>query len=391
MVVFPGGEGHMRIFLEELSQSGRYQEWQILQAEKAIRLYFAHFLKDSIWHSAQEPRVSVSATGVVDVEEASRTARTVLRTKHYSYRTEQTYLSWIASFFKYLADTNGGKTSNACRVTTQDVGNFMSYLANRRNVAASTQNQAFSAVLFLCREVLHLDVGAIETGLRAKRGQHLPVVLSVPEVNALLGKMSGVQRLMAELIYGGGLRVMECCRLRVKDIDFDSNLVFVRDGKGGKDRSTLLPESVKPVLAKHLAKVKTLHERDLAAGVGDVWLPDSLARKYPKAGREWGWQYVFPSQTLSTDPRSGAVRRHHVSDMMLQRAVKQAVGEAKIIKPVSVHSLRHSFATHLLLAGVDIRQIQDYLGHASVQTTMIYTHVVKDLRHPATSPLDMLR
>ena len=197
--------------------------------------------------------------------------------------------------------------------------------------------------------------------------------------------------MMAEVLYGGGLRVMECCRLRVKDVDFDNELIFVREGKGGKDRSTLLAKSVKERLRAHLARVKELHERDLAAGAGEARLPDALERKYPDAGKEWGWQFVFPAKQLSVDPRGGKVRRHHVSDMLMQKAVKEAVAKAGIDKPVSVHTLRHSFATHLLLAGVDLRQIQDYLGHASVETTMIYTHVVKDLRMPATSPLDLLR
>jgi len=384
-------EGQMQVFLEKLGQSGRCQEWQVVQAEKAIRLYFSHFLNDVSWHSSQEPRLVLSPDGTFEAESAIQTVRTVLRTKHYSYRTEQTYLSWINDFFRYLAETVEGTKNRTCRVTTQDVGNYLSYLANRRHVAASTQNQAFSAVLFLCREVLRLEVGAIETGLRAKQGKRLPVVLSVNEVRKLLSHLEGLPRLMAELIYGGGLRVTECCRLRVKDLDFDSHLMFVRGGKGDKDRSTLLPECVVPALSEHLQSVKALHEKDLASGVGDVWLPDSLGRKYPKAGKEWGWQYVFPSQTLSTDPRSGVVRRHHVSDMVIQRPVKQAAMAAGINKPTSVHTLRHSFATHLLLAGVDIRQIQDYLGHSSVQTTMIYTHVVKDLRNPARSPLDALR
>jgi integron integrase len=195
---------------------------------------------------------------------------------------------------------------------------------------------------------------------------------------------------MAKTLYGGGLRVMECCRLRVKDLDFDNSLIFVRARKGDKDRSTLMAESVKTDLRAHLKRVQELHSKDLAAGAGEVWLPGALAIKYPKAPREWGWQYVFPSKQLSVDPRSGKVRRHHVSDMVLQMAVRKAVQAAQIVKPASIHTLRHSFATHLLLNGVDIRQIQEYLGHQNVENTMIYTHVVKDLRHPVTSPLDLL-
>ncbi len=253
------------------------------------------------------------------------------------------------------------------------------------------QNQAFNALLFLYREVLRQDLGELGRGVRAKRGPKLPVVLTVEEVQGVLAKLEGTARLMAETLYGGGLRVMECCRLRVKDLDFDNNLIFVRCGKGDKDRSTLMAEAVKDDLRKHLIRVKALHEQDLAAGVGEVSLPGALAVKYPKAPQEWRWQYVFPSKQLSTDPRGGKVRRHHVSDMVLQRAVRVAVQACGIVKLASVHTLRHSFATHLLLAGVDIRQIQEYLGHSHVETTMIYTHVVKDMRSPAVSPLDRMR
>jgi len=258
-------------------------------------------------------------------------------------------------------------------------------------VAASTQNQAFNALLFLCREVLKMDWGDWSGTVRARQGRRLPVVLSEAEVQSVLSKMQGTAQLMARLIYGAGLRVMECCRLRVKDLDFDNNLVLVREGKGKKDRSTILPQCIREDLLAHLKRVKTLHEEDLVAGVGEVWLPDALDRKYPNAPKEWGWQYVFPSKTLSTDPRSGKVRRHHVSDNAIQAAVRSAVKIAAISKPASVHTLRHSFATTLLLHGVDLRQIQDYLGHANVETTMIYTHVVKDLRNPATSPLDLMQ
>lgn len=217
------------------------------------------------------------------------------------------------------------------------------------------------------------------------------MVLSIPETAALLDALHGTARLMARLIYGGGLRVSECCELRVKDLDFDQGLVFVRSGMGDKDRSTLLAESGRDELRAHLAQSATLHHRDRASGVAGVWLPEALERKYPNAGREFGWFWVFPSDNLSTDPRAGIVRRHHLSDSVIQKAVKAAAAKARISKPVSVHTLRHSFATHLLLSGVDIRQIQEYLGHANVETTMIYTHVVKDLRNPARSPLDTLQ
>ena len=225
---------------------------------------------------------------------------------------------------------------------------------------------------------------------RPKRGSHLPVVLSIPETAALLGALRGTTWLMAALIYGGGLRVSECCELRIKDIDFDQGLLFVRGGKGNKDRSTLLAEVGREALRAQLRRAEALHENDRRSGLAGVWIPDALERKYANAGRELGWFWVFPSQTLSTDPRAGVVRRHHISDSVIQKAVKAAAREAKIHKPVSVHTLRHSFATHLLLNGVDIRQIQEYLGHANVETTMVYTHVVKELRTPPRSPLDIL-
>ncbi|MCE9613966.1 MAG: integron integrase [Lentisphaerae bacterium] len=316
--------------------------------------------------------------------------RDTLRLKHYSYRTEQTYTEWVDRFLDYLRETDNGAAQSGYRITAQSVKDFLTYLATRRQVSASTQNQAFNALLFVCREVLSLEDLNLDTGVRAKRGKKLPVVLTVQEVRALLAHMSGTSRLMAEIVYGGGLRVLECCRLRVKDVDFQENLLFIRGGKGDKDRSTLLPVSVKPALAEHLENIRHLHQADRAAGVAPVWLPDALARKYPRAGEEWAWQYVFPARDLSTDPRGGAVRRHHVCEGMLQKAVKIAVREVPIHKPASVHTLRHSFATHLLLHGVDIRQIQEYLGHQSVETTMIYTHVVRDLRSPARSPLDLL-
>lgn len=275
-------------------------------------------------------------------------------------------------------------------IEASDVRDYISQLALKENVASSTQNQAFHAILFLCRQVLDLNVEGMAEVVRAKRGSRLPVVLSVPETAALLQRISGTCGLMARIIYGGGLRVSECCRLRVKDIDFDQGLIFVRGGKGDKDRSTLLPDSIRRELAAHLAQLRHLYAEDRLVNLAGVYLPHALERKYPEAGKSWGWQWVFPSPTLSTDPRAGVVRRHHVSDTLIQRAVREAARSLGFHKPVSVHTLRHSFATHLLLNGVDIRQIQDYLGHSKVETTMIYTHVVKDLRNPTRSPLDAM-
>ena len=407
-------EERIEDFVEGLRREGGREDWQVEQAERAVKTFFHAFQNGAGLEERPAARVERDAAGRVGVAETLAATRELLRTKHYSYRTEQTYLGWIGQFLEYQgkdgasiqdsgvgiqkgkpegATTNVANGGGAGKVAVdgQGVKSFLTYLATRRRVSAGTQNQAFSALVFLCREVLRLPEADLDAGVRAKASQRLPAVLSTEETARLLVAMAGTARLMAEVTYGGGLRVMECCRLRVKDVDFENDLLFVRDGKGGKDRSTLLAKSVKERLQAHLARVRTLHARDLAAGAGEARLPDALARKYPQAGREWGWQFAFPSQQLAVDPRGGMVRRHHVSDMMLQRAVKEAVAKAGIDKPVSVHTLRHSFATHLLLAGVDLRQIQELLGHASVETTMIYTHVVKNLRAPATSPLDVLK
>ena len=307
----------------------------------------------------------------------------VMRFKHYSIRTETTYREWIKRYIFF----NGKRHPR--EMGAPEVERFLSDLAVRRKVAASTQNQAFNALRFLYREVLHAELGELGEVERAKRPERLPVVLTREEVERLLGGMSGTFQLMAKLLYGGGLRLMECVRLRVKDVDFGQNQVTVREGKGFKDRVTMLPLGVKGPLAEHLRRVKLLHEQDLAAGQGRVYLPYALSQKYPAADREWGWQYVFPAASLSRDPRGGVVRRHHVGEQGLQRAVKDAVRLAGIAKPASCHSLRHSFATHLLEAGYDIRTVQELLGHKDVSTTQIYTHVMARPGLGVRSPLDL--
>jgi integron integrase len=376
----------VRLFCEELERSGR-EEWQVRQAEQALRVYFVNFLQRTDWHRPPASAL-VDEQGRTSPLAALEQLRQRIRTRHYSHRTECSYADWVRRFFAYLAERQGVPHPH---VGPEGVRDFLAHLAVRRRVSAGTQNQALGAVLFLCREVLGIEVEGLSPVARAKRGTHLPVVLSLPETAALLDAMRGTTRLMAALIYGGGLRVSECCELRVKDIDFDQGLLFVRGGKGAKDRSTLLAEACRDELRAHLRVVEALHRSDRASGLAGVWLPDAVERKYPRASLELGWFWVFPSQTLSTDPRVGVVRRHHVSDSVIQKAVRAAAARARIHKPVSVHTLRHSFATHLLLHGVDIRQIQEYLGHAHVETTMIYTHVVKELRSPAQSPLDILR
>lgn len=272
----------------------------------------------------------------------------------------------------------------------QHVEAFLSDLAVRGKVSASTQNQAKSALLFLYREVLGIDLPWLDGVTQAKVSRRLPVVLTVDEVQQVLAGMTGTVGLMGRLLYGTGMRLMECVRLRVKDIDFARLEILVRDGKGGKDRVTMLPKSLAAPLQAHLLNVRALHKEDLAQGYGEVYLPYALERKYPNAGREWGWQYVFPSVKLSADPRSNKTRRHHLDEKGLQRAVKQAVRDAGLVKPVTPHTLRHSFATHLLEGGYDIRTVQELLGHSDVSTTMIYTHVLNKGGRGVVSPLDKI-
>jgi integron integrase len=310
--------------------------------------------------------------------------RDAIQRRHYSSRTEETYVHWIKRFI-YFSGRRHPRELGAPEVTA-----FLNYLARERDVAAATQNQALSALLFLYKEVLGQPLPWLDDLERAKRPARLPSVLTRDEVQRLLGQMQGVKWLMASLLYGAGLRLRECLKLRVKDVDFGYRQILVRDGKGAKDRVTMLPQSVIEPLQAHLVRVKSLHERDLAAGYGDVDLPDALARKYPKAPYEWAWKFVFPSHRLSTHPRSGVIRRHHVYENYVIRGVKQAAFAAGIAKHVSCHTLRHSFATHLLEAGYDIRTVQELLGHADVSTTMIYTHVLNKGGQGVESPLDRL-
>jgi integron integrase len=265
----------------------------------------------------------------------------------------------------------------------------LSHLATRGRVSASTQNQAFNALLFLFRNVYEVGLEGMAVTLRAKRGRKLPVVLSVEETRAIFAELSGTCLLILEVLYGSGLRLSEAVQLRVKDIDFDARCIMVRSGKGDKDRISLLPDRVRPALEQHPAQVKALHQADLASGAGAAPLPDALHRKYQNAAREWGWQFAFPSSKLANG-EDGVIRRWHVSPATVQKAMKQAVRRAGIAKPASVHTLRHSFATHLLMQGVDIREIQELLGHKSEETTMIYTHVVRTMAADVRSPLDEL-
>jgi len=309
----------------------------------------------------------------------------VIRRRHYSHRTEQSYIHWIKRFI-FFSDKRHPRDMGAPEVTA-----FLSHLARDRDVAAATQNQALAALLFLYKEVLGQALPWLDQVERAKRPARLPTVLSVPEIQRLLAAMEGSKWLMASLLYGAGLRLRECLKLRVKDIDFDYRQILIRDAKGGKDRVTMLPQSVIEPLQRHLARVKALHEQDVASGHGDVELPDAIHRKYPRAPYEWGWKFVFPSHKLSVDPKTGVIRRHHVFENYLIRGVKEAARAARIAKHVSCHTLRHSFATHLLERGQDIRTVQELLGHSSVETTMIYTHVMNKGGRGVNSPLDALQ
>jgi integron integrase len=371
-------------FMDALGKTENVQDWQIRQAHQAIQLYLCNYRGNAASDSA--PLSGSTAAKGENIPSILKEMRGIIRLKHYSYSTERTYIDWSMRFFRYVRETKGDEAA----FTTDDIKQYLSHLAIKRNVSASTQNQAFNALLFLFRDVLGQDVGNLGDTVRAKRGARLPVVLTPEEVKAVFSTMSGTALLIAQVLYGAGLRLMELARLRVMDIDFTMQTLTVRSGKGDKDRTTILPESVKERLMAHIEKRKALHGKDLAAGYGEVYLPEALERKYPNAGKEWGWQYVFPSSRVAVDPRSGRIRRHHISETTVQSAIASAIRKAGIVKHATVHTLRHSFATHLLQSGVNIREIQELLGHKNVETTMIYTHVLRDMTHAPQSPLDLL-
>jgi integron integrase len=310
--------------------------------------------------------------------------RELIRIRHYSIRTEQAYIRWIREFI-FFHDKH-----HPAEMGEKEVTDFLSYLAVSRKVAASTQTQALSALLFLYRDVLKQPLDWLDNIQRAKKPSRLPIVFTRTETLAVLSQLDGSLWIMATLLYGSGLRLLECLRLRIKDIDFSMNQITLRDAKGGRDRITILPASVKSPLLRHLSKVKALHERDLKEGFGEAFLPFALERKYRNANKAWAWQYVFPAARRSVDPRTGSVRRHHVDERVLQKAVRAAVIAANIPKPGSCHTFRHSFATHLLEDGYDIRTVQELLGHKDVSTTMIYTHVLNKGGKGVISPIDKL-
>lgn len=307
----------------------------------------------------------------------------LLRMKHYSKRTEEAYITWIKRFILFH------NKKHPKEMGEKEINQYLTHLALRENVSSSTQNLALCAIVFLYKHELKKELGELKLTW-AKKGKKLPVVFSRIEVGKIISKLSGINWIMVNLLYGSGLRLMECVRLRVKDIDFEYDNIVVRDGKGKKDRITVLPEKLKERLKQHLEKVEKLHNKDLAEGYGSVYLPDALARKYKNASRELGWQYVFPASQISFDERNGISRRHHIDESVLQKAVKEAIKKAGIRKQGSCHTFRHSFATHLLEDGYDIRTVQDLLGHENLNTTMIYTHVMKKGGLGVKSPADKL-
>ena len=308
--------------------------------------------------------------------------RAIMRVRHYSYKTEKIYIDWMKRYFHFHYLRHPKELGAAA------VEAFLTHLAVERTVSASTQNQALAAMLFLYRQVLKVNLPWLDKFTPAKKSNHLPVVLTKVEVNLILAELKGTNLIIANILYGSGLRLIEALRLRVKDLDFSYKQITVRDGKGGKDRTTVLPEKLIEPLKTHLLEVKKIHECDLKIGLGKVEMPFALARKYTNAEREWRWQYIFPSKILSRNPRTGATGRHHLSESSLQKPFKQVVEKTKIEKAASPHTLRHSFATHLLQNGQDIRTIQDLLGHKELTTTMIYTHVLQSNRLGIKSPAD---
>lgn len=405
----------MVAWLEDLGRKSWVESWQYIQAVHALQILFNHFLKlpwarQYDWESLKESardleeehvtigRESFPVTPDQEIDSWSKQDITALETpssiktinsvrkfarlNHYSYRTEQTYLSWIKRFLVFYEGID------PLKLKKQEIKAFLEDLALVRKVSLSTQKLALNALVFLYEKILNNPIGDLGAYLKSNRPRKLPVVLSRSEMKALLEHTNGTTGIMAKLMYGTGMRLMEVVRLRVIDIDFDYSQILVRDAKGNKDRVVPLPDNLKESLKEHLNTVMELHNRDLAEGFGEVFMADALARKYPSAPSEWKWQFAFPSSKLSVDPRSGKVRRHHMHENGLQKAIRKAGETAGIPKRINSHALRHSFATHLLEQGHDIRTVQELLGHADVSTTMIYTHVLNKPGISIKSPLD---
>jgi len=378
-----GKTGHkfetvIEMFKVHLEQNPGIKDWRIRQAIDAVIIYKHQFRKSQLPDTPSPGRA-------LDARSTLERARQFVSLKRYAKSTRKNYLAWISQFLRWLSQSGIDR-----KPTEEDVKGFLTHLAMEKGCSASAQNQAFSALLFLCRNVIDVDLHDMSKNVRAKRYRPLPTVLSQDEVKRIIANAEPKYRLMVRLIYGTGMRKMELLRLRVKDVNFEYANIFVRDGKGAKDRVVSLPNAVRDELRIHLQAVRKIHEADLANGHGEASLPGSLARKYPNAGKEFGWQFVFPADNLSVDPNSGIVSRHHVYESTFSRAYRKAVAGAKIAKHVKIHTMRHSYATHMLLNGADIREIQEMLGHKNVETTMIYLHVVRELKGPSVNPLDIL-
>jgi integron integrase len=368
-------ENHQRAqFLTHLAKN--HEDWQVEQADRALRLYGYFLSKTKTEKNGSEADLSG------DWKRLEDKTREALKLRHRSYSTEKTYILWLRQFRDFLNERD------PLSLKGRDLQDFLSQLAVEKKVSASTQNQALNAIVFFYRHVLDKDIEGEIRAVRARQNRRLPVVLTTKEVDRIFSAMSGVNQLVVKLIYGCGLRLQECLQLRIKDLDLEQNIVIVRSGKGDKDRRTVFPEAIKEDIIQHLAEVRKLYEKDREAKLSGVYLPGALDRKYPNAGKEWGWFWLFPSKSLSVDPRPNIVRRHHVYHASLQKAFKTAVGKAGIPKQASIHTLRHSFATHLLEKGYDIRTIQELLGHQNLQTTMIYTHVATKNFLGVRNPLD---
>lgn len=420
IAAFPGrrlaeiGAEDIARYLTRQGQKSSVQGWQFRQTVDAIRILYSivkpewaappdwEFWRDSARAlEAQHATTAREFAPVSPEDYAQRVGETrftplihkhldlfarlasAIRTRGMAVRTEKTYLGWVCRFLWHFDERSPDELGEA------EVAAFLKHLVVERNVAASTQNQALNALVFLYEKVLERPLGDLGAFKRSRRPRRLPVVLSRDEVNRLLAELDSTHWLIASLLYGSGMRLMETLRLRVQDVEFDQGLIVVRRGKGDKDRIVPLPQSLADRLATQLEEVRALHQRDVDAGFGEALLPDALARKYPAAAREWRWQYMFPSGRLSVDPRSGATRRHHLHETAVQKAVTSAARRAGIAKKASCHTLRHSFATHLLESGYDIRTVQELLGHSDVSTTQIYTHVLNRGGLAVRSPLDM--
>ena len=354
----------------------RYEDWQLKQARDALLLYR--------YYRRKQNRANGNRTPESDHQWKTYTAemQNALRIKQRSIRTERSYLTWLREFYRFV------ERKPPDSITADDIKDFMNHLTAEKNVAASTQNQAFNAILFFSRHALNKDLGGLGKSIRAHRKTRVPIVLTRREVKQLFEQLNDLYLLIAKLIYGSGIRVTECARLRVQDIDFERNQLTIRSGKGDEDRLTIFPEKIALELQLQVDLVKSIYEKDRADDIDGVYLPKALERKYPNAGKEWRWFWVFPAGSLSVDPRSKTVRRHHINVNTIQKNIKNAVTKAELAKNASVHTLRHSFATHLLENGYDIRNIQRLLGHKNLQTTMVYTHVAHTDTIHIRSPLD---